>query len=37
MTFDENALFKHPEIQELRDYNEEEATEIEANKHDLHI
>ena len=35
MTFDENALFKHPEIQELRDYNEEEATEIEASKHDL--
>ena len=27
--------FKHPEIQELRDYNEEEATEIEASKHDL--
>ena len=35
MTFDENALFKHPEIQELRDYNEEEATEIEASKHEL--
>ena len=35
MTFDENALFKHPEIQELRDYNEEEVTEIEASKHDL--
>ena len=35
MTFDDNALFKHPEIQELRDYNEEEATEIEASKHDL--
>jgi len=35
MTFDENALFKHPEIQELRDYNEEEVAEIEASKHDL--
>ncbi len=35
MTFDENALFKHPEIQELRDYNEEEDTEIEASKYDL--
>ena len=35
MTFDENALFKHPEIQELRDFNEEEETEIEASKHDL--
>ena len=35
MTFDENALFKHPEIQKLRDFNEEEETEIEASKHDL--
>ena len=35
MTFDENALFKHPEIQKLRDLNEEEETEIEASKHDL--
>ena len=30
MTFDENALFKHPEIQKLRDFNEEEETEIEG-------
>ena len=30
MTFDENALFKHPEIQKLRDFNEEEETEIEV-------
>ncbi len=35
MTFDENALFKHPEIQKLRDFNEEDETEIEASKHDL--
>ena len=35
MNFDDNALFKHPEIKELRDLNEEEATEIEASKHDL--
>ena len=35
MTFDENALFKHPEIQKLRDFNEEEETEIAASKHDL--
>ena len=35
MTFDENALFKHPEIQKLRDFNEEEETEIEASKYDL--
>jgi len=35
MNFDDNALFKHPEIIELRDLNEEEETEIEASKHDL--
>ncbi len=35
VSFDSNALFRHPEILELRDLNEEEATEIEASKHDL--
>tara|TARA_Y100000741_G_scaffold271014_1_gene211106 strand:- start:649 stop:1809 length:1161 start_codon:yes stop_codon:yes gene_type:complete len=35
MNFDDNALFKHPEIKELRDLNEEEEIEIEASKHDL--
>ena len=35
MNFDGNALFRHPEIMELRDLNEEEDTEIEASKHDL--
>ncbi len=35
MNFDDNALFKHPEIMKLRDLNEEEETEIEASKHDL--
>ena len=35
MNFDDNALFKHPEIIELRDLSEEEETEIEASKHDL--
>ena len=35
MNFDDNALFKHPEIMELRDLNEEEEIEIEASKHDL--
>ncbi len=35
VNFDDNALFKHPEIMELRDLNEEEPTEIEASKHDL--
>ena len=35
MNFDDNAFFRHPEILELRDLNEEEETEIEASKHDL--
>ena len=35
MSFDDNALFRHPEILELRDLNEEDPTEIEASKHDL--
>ncbi len=35
MNFDDNALFKHQEIIDLRDLNEEEETEIEASKHDL--
>ncbi len=35
VNFDSNALFRHPEILELRDLNEEESTEIEASKHDL--
>ncbi len=35
VNFDSNALFRHPEIQELRDLNEEDPTEIEASKHDL--
>ena len=35
VNFDSNALYKHPEIMELRDLNEEDPTEIEASKHDL--
>tara|TARA_Y100001954_G_scaffold135782_1_gene144882 strand:+ start:91 stop:669 length:579 start_codon:yes stop_codon:yes gene_type:complete len=35
VNFDSNALFRHPEILKLRDLNEENATEIEASKHDL--
>ena len=35
VNFDSNALFRHPEIVELRDLNEEDSTEIEASKHDL--
>ena len=35
ISFDDNALYKHPEILELRDLSEEDPTEIEASKHDL--
>ena len=35
MNFDDNAIFKHPEISKLRDLNEEDPIEIEASKHDL--
>jgi len=33
--FDDNALFRHPELAALRDLNEEEPLEIEASKHSL--
>ena len=35
MNFDDNAIFRRPEILELRDLNEEDPAEIEASKHDL--
>ena len=35
VNFDSNALFRHPEIMELRDLNEEDSAEIEASKYDL--
>ena len=35
INFDDNSLFRHPEIFKLRDINEENATEAEASKHDL--
>ncbi len=35
VNFDSNALFKHPEIAELRDFNEEDPIEIEAGKYGL--
>jgi succinyl-CoA synthetase beta subunit len=35
ISFDDNALFRHPEIAALRDETEEDAKEIEASKHDL--
>jgi len=35
MNFDDNAMFRRPEILELRDLNEEDPTEVEASKNDL--
>ncbi len=35
VTFDDNALFRHPDFLDLRDLNEEEPLEIEASKFDL--
>jgi len=35
MNFDDNALYRHPEIVALRDLNEEEPLEIEASKYNL--
>ena len=35
MNFDDNALFRHPEIASLRDLDEEDPSEIEASKYDL--
>ncbi len=35
MNFDDNAIFRRPEILKLRDLDEEEPAEIEASKHDL--
>ncbi len=35
LNFDDNALYRHPEIMELRDLNEEDPLEIEASRHGL--
>ena len=35
LNFDENALFRHLRIRDLRDYDEEDANEIEASQYDL--
>ena len=35
LNFDANALFRHPEIVEMRDLDEEDPAEIEASKYDL--
>jgi len=35
INFDDNALFRHPELVELRDFDEEEPLEVEASKFSL--
>lgn len=35
MNFDDNSIFRRPEISALRDLNEEDPAEIQASKHDL--
>jgi succinyl-CoA synthetase beta subunit len=35
MTFDDNALYRHPEIESLRDIDEEDPAEYQANQHSL--
>jgi len=35
INFDDNSLYRHPEILKLRDLNEENHTEVEASKHNL--
>ncbi len=35
MNFDENGLFRHPEIEALRDEDEEDPLEVRASKHEL--
>jgi len=35
MTFDDNALYRHPDIRDLRDTSEEDPLEVEASKYSL--
>jgi succinyl-CoA synthetase beta subunit len=35
MDFDDNALYRHPDVQAYRDLDEEDPTEVEASKHGL--
>ncbi|GAA0577111.1 ADP-forming succinate--CoA ligase subunit beta [Rhizomicrobium electricum] len=35
VNFDDNALYRHKDVMELRDFGEEEPTEIEASRYDL--
>lgn len=37
MDFDDNAMYRHPEIAEMRDLTEEDPSEIEASKFDLNF
>ena len=37
LNFDDNALYRHPEIQELHDPNEDDPAELEAAKYDLNF
>ena len=35
MSFDSNAIFRHPEVEAMRDETEEDPSELEASAHDL--
>ena len=35
VNFDDNALFRHPDVAEMRDEDEEDPSEVEAQKHEL--
>jgi succinyl-CoA synthetase beta subunit len=35
MNFDDNAMFRHPELTVLRDFDEEDPAEVEASRHEL--
>jgi succinyl-CoA synthetase beta subunit len=35
INFDDNALYRHPELRELRDFDEEDPLEVEASKYSL--
>jgi succinyl-CoA synthetase beta subunit len=37
VTLDDNALFRHPEYEEMRDLAEEDPTEVEASAHNLNF
>lgn len=37
VVLDDNALFRHPDLAEMRDLNEEDPVEVEAGKHNLNF